>query len=190
MKHRQQNGMSFTRTMRWLEGRRGVRRGASLVLALLLATIAPAALPGHAAGTPPFAGTFIGQGVATFVPPNQVHLAVTDDGTGTLVGHAVLTKSATVTLSAVPCGSGRVVTTYTETATLTAANGDTLNLSGGGVDCHSDAGTSASGTLTVTGGGGRFAGASGQLTESIVDNASDFETSHLTGWISSPGSNR
>ena len=85
--------------------------------------------------------------------------------------------------------SGSVLTTYTETGTLIAANGDTLSFSGGGTACAPNGSAIGSGELTVTGGTGRFAGASGSLAESIDHNlVTDSEVVDLSGTISSPGS--
>jgi hypothetical protein len=77
-----------------------------------------------------------------------------------------MTQEVVVTPTGQPCAGGGQAT-YTENATLTAANGDKLYLSGAGIACHGPSGTTASATLSPTGGTGRFSGATGTVTEDV-----------------------
>ena len=75
-----------------------------------------------------------------------------------------------------------------ETVTLTAANGDMLELGGDGVACTGGGSSTGGGVLAVTGGTGRFRGTHSSLSERFVHElASGFETSELSGTISAPG---
>ena len=61
----------------------------------------------------------------------------------------------------VPNGTIR---SFTDALTLTAANGDTITISGIGATCGNGMDVVGTGTYTVTGGTGRFSGASGTMT--------------------------
>ena len=58
--------------------------------------------------------------------------AVKDEGTATHLGLVTFTKTVTIHITFAPCDGGGILTTYTETGTLAAANGDTLTVSGSG----------------------------------------------------------
>jgi hypothetical protein len=159
-----------------------------LVLSLV-AAIAAGAGGANAASQTPFFSSLTGVVTGTDCAPLTICLSGTDRGTATHLGRAVLTKTATIHITFTPCDDGGVVTTYTEDATLTAANGDTLMLNGGGTACAANGRAIASGELTVTGGTGRFAGATGSLAQTIDHNlVTDAETEQLSGTVSSPGS--
>ena len=96
--------------------------------------------------------------------------SVTTYGIATHLGVTTLTKTVTVHITLNSCEDGGLLSTYTETATLVAANGDTLELSGAGTACASNGHAIGSGTLTITGGTGRFAEASGGLREAFDHN--------------------
>jgi hypothetical protein len=133
----------------------------------LLAAFAAGAGGANAASQTPFSSSLTGVVTGTACAPLTICVTGTLRGTATHLGLAVLTKNATIHLSFTPCDDGGLFSTYTEDATLTAANGDTLTLSGSGTGCAANGRAIASGELTVTGGTGRFAGATGSLAESI-----------------------
>lgn len=115
--------------------------------------------------------------------------AVIDEGTATHLGLVTFTKTVTIHITFAPCDGGGILATYTETGTLTAANGDTLTVSGSGTACAASGHAIGTGELTVTGGTGRFSGARGSLAESFDHNlVTDTEVDSLSGTISSPGS--
>jgi len=128
-----------------------------------------ASYSGTAAFTSATTALFTGTGIAS-------HL-----GRSTNVNHITVTGPAT----SCPGGFANV-----NVETLTAANGDTLELTGPhDVGCPTRPGVvHGTGDWTVTGGTGRFAGATGQGT--FVGGA-DFNTGRfsfqLTGTISAPG---
>ena len=93
-----------------------------------------------------------------------------------------------ITFLACPGGIG---STYTETATLTAANGDSLELSGSGTACAGGGMVTGDGTLAITGGARHFAEATGSLSEQFVrDLAAGVEREKLSGTVSTPGAAR
>jgi len=73
---------------------------------------------------------------------------------------------------------------------ITAANGDTVTLAGTGTSCPTSATTaSVTDTATVTGGTGRFAGATGTITvRATVDRAAMSASVTYDGTLSTPGS--
>lgn len=114
-----------------------------------------------------FRATYTTTGVATPCGTLTVCVSVEGQGQGTRLGrHSTLAKSAVVHIGSTPCAFGRV-SSYTADITLTAENGDTLMLNGSGTSCAGPGGIQASGVYTVTGGTGRFSGATGTLTETI-----------------------
>jgi len=99
-----------------------------------------------------------------------------------------ITESATiVSYLSTPLGGGCFP--ETRTTTLTAANGDELTLVAAGTNCATSPTTVvASDAYTVTGGTGRFAGASGGGTVSAtVDLATSTAVVTLSGTLSAPG---
>ena len=160
-----------------------------IVLFALVVMVAAGAVGANAASQTPFSGRLSGEVTESFCAPLTICLSGTISGTATHMGRAQMTKSATVHITSTPCGVTGLLTTYTEDVTITAANGDTVTLTGGGTACAENGAAVGSGELTVTGGTGRFAGASGTITESIDHNlVTGFETTELSGMISSPGS--
>ena len=130
-----------------------------------------ASYSGTAAFTSATTALFTGTGIAS-------HL-----GRSTNVNHITVTGPAT------SCSGGFA---NINVETLTAANGDTLELRGPhDVGCPTRPGVvHGTGDWTVTGGTGRFAGATGQGT---FDGVADFNRGtfsfQLTGTISAPGGN-
>jgi hypothetical protein len=84
-------------------------------------------------------------------------------GTFTFDGTEQVAHLGRATLHGEGAFTGPTSTAFT--ATLVAANGDTLRLSGSGVITS---GTTSTNLDTITGGTGRFAGASGELTEAVI----------------------
>jgi hypothetical protein len=163
----------------------------SVIMPLVLAAACALALASSASASSPvpFSAGLSGSVTDTDCGFLTLCLTGTDQGTATHLGLATLTKTATIHITFTSCDGGGVLTTYTEAGTLVAANGDTLHLSGGGTACAANGHAIASGELTVTGGTGRFAEASGVLAESIDhDLVTDTEVVSLNGTISSPGS--
>ena len=136
----------------------------------------------------PFAGTFDGSSTATPCAPFTICLEGSLEGVARHLGRTTMTKSAVVQFTFTPCPGG-TGSTFSETITLTAANGDTLEISGTGEACAGGGVSTGSATLTVSGGTGRFANASGSLSETFThDLVTGLETLVLTGTISAPGS--
>jgi hypothetical protein len=82
---------------------------------------------------------------------------------GTHIGTGTFSGFSTVSGFPSPCGVGGAP--FVGTATLTAANGDTINQTVSGTVCQSGPSTFlATGTYTITGGTGRFSTASGSGT--------------------------
>ena len=160
-------------------------------LALLLATVillAFAPSSARATGEMPFHANFITKFVSVLEFP-LLHLTVTSRGQATYMGRTTAFTDDQV--ANVIDGSGSAI------YTLTGANGDTLVLAllvqvGGTI--NGEGGVIFSGSYTITGGSGRFTGATGSgvfggsglfLTE--TDGIGCFA---VAGTISSPGSLR
>jgi hypothetical protein len=112
----------------------------------------------------------------------------TDHGIATHLGGATLTKTIVVQITPSTCDNGGTFTTYTDYGTLNGANGDSIDLSGGGTACIVNGHAIAAGQLTVTGGTGRFIDATGTLAEHVDHNlVTDTEIGSLQGTVSSPG---
>jgi hypothetical protein len=156
--------------------------GAASAVALALGGSA-----GASADSVPFGATFSGTVTATPCAPLTICLAGTSEGVATHLGRATMTTHAVVHITFATCPGG-IITTFSETATLTAANGDTLELAGSGTACAGGGQSTATAILTVTEGAGRFAGVTGSLSEQIFhDLASGFDRVVLSGRISAPG---
>jgi hypothetical protein len=135
----------------------------------------------------PFAGTFEGSSTATPCAPLTICLEGSLEGVARHLGRTTMTKSAVVQFTFTPCPGG-TGSTFSETITLTGANGDTLEMSGTGEACAGGGVSTGSAALTVTGGTGRFANASGSLSETFThDLVTGLETLVLRGTISAPG---
>lgn len=108
------------------------------------------------AATKPFSAA-LSRSVSRAVCGTQtICLSGTDQGRATHLGRSTLTKTASVHLTSTPCDGSGVLTTYTEEGTLRGANGDELELSGGGTACVVGGHAVASGELAIIGGTGRF----------------------------------
>jgi hypothetical protein len=137
-----------------------LRDGLALALMLLLAV----AIPAIASADEPFKSTFHEQFAATACPagtaPAMLCASVQGTGEASHLGRVSETADAVVNLAAASPTTG--CAPVVATATLTAADGDTLLLRTTGTFCRGagDRGTDA-GTYEVIGGSGRFAHASG-----------------------------
>lgn len=135
----------------------------------------------------PFSGTAAGTYQVQPPPPNVI-ITATGVGRATHLGRFEFLIRNTVTPVATPSPGCVRSTTETFTATLTAANGDTLALVGTGTGCHNPPTVAVVDTATVTGGTGRFEGAAGYVTvTTAVNQAARTEVLRLDGAISAPG---
>lgn len=139
----------------------------------------------------PFKASYSGTYQAQVVPP---HVIITDTGGkghATHLGSFELTNRILVDLVRGPVGGCPVPgSTEVFTATLTAANGDAIMLEGTGHGCQTSPTTvSVVDTVEVTGGTGRFEGATGSITvRTAVNQAAGSEVIEFEGVISRPGS--
>ncbi len=159
-----------------------------MLVGMLIATaaIGIAANPASAAGTHqiPFNASY--SGTAAFTSATTARFAGT--GIASYLGRG--TNENHITVSGPASCPGGFANINVET--LTAANGDTLVLTGDH-DQGCPTGPNAvhgTGDWTVTGGTGRFAGATGQGTfDGVADFGQGTFSFRLTGAISAPGGN-
>jgi hypothetical protein len=156
-------------------------------VAVAVALLIPSATTLAGADAIPLSGTFHGNLTVTPCAPLTVCAEGSLEGVARHLGRTTMDKSVIVHFTLTPCpgGSG---STFSETITLIAANGDFIELTGTGEACAGGGVSTGSATLTVTGGTGRFENVTGSLSETFVhDLISGLETSVLTGAISAPG---
>src|SRR5215471_871882 len=161
------------------------KRHMLVVLLIAMGTIGIGANSASAAAGPqvPFRASFSGK--AAFTSPTSA--VFTGTGIATHLGLSTNENNITVLGPDSSCPGGFVNKNVEK---LTAANGDTLELKGPhDVGCPTRPGVvHGTGDWTVTGGTGRFAGATGQGT---FDGGADFNKGtfsfQLTGTISAPG---
>jgi hypothetical protein len=157
-----------------------------VIIGAIVALGFPAAV-GASAQTP-FEGTFSGN--ATVAPCGVATLCADEllAGKARHLGRATLTKQVVVHLTSEPCAGGGTIATFTETATLTAANGDTIGLAGAGSACAAGGHSIGSAALNVTGGSGRFEHTTGTLEEHFDHNlVTGTVDSTLTGTLRKSG---
>ena len=131
------------------------RRHLLAILAAAAALLGVAASPATASSSLPFKVTVSGS--ATWTSPSTV--AFTGRGTALLMGTVTNQGSIQITGYDGSCPAGLA---NINTEVLTASNGDTLTLTGHDVSCPTGPGTfQGSGEWRVTGGTGRFHGATG-----------------------------
>jgi hypothetical protein len=165
-------------------------RRVSLAVAALLALLA--AVPQQAAATSqvPFSAmmneTFAVIPCAPNSNPNVVCVSVAGSGQATQLGNTGESSEVFVNLSTPVCHA------ETRTVILTAANGDqvTLALTGQSCDTNSTPITgTASDSWVVSGGTGRFSGATGSGTNSaLIYGLTGTAVTTFTGTLSTPGS--
>jgi len=130
---------------------------------------------GAGAAQTPFKGTVRAAETVVVVPPTA---SLTRDGTGTSMYLGKFAEHIVMTIDLPTMSS-------TGAATFTAANGDTLTSTVVGQATPTGATTfSIVEVYTITGGTGRFAGATGTFTlESTVDDATGVSTGTFSGVI-------
>lgn len=151
---------------------------AGLIAAALLVGLAG---PVSARDQIPFKGTLSGTAVVTPLNPPIVAVTIDATGTATHLGRFTLVAPHVVN-QATLVGVG--------TYTITAANGDTItaDLAGTAAMVEPPNVIAITETATVTGGTGRFAGATGSIqVERIFNRATGVTTGTLEGWVSMAG---
>jgi hypothetical protein len=132
-----------------------------------------------ATNTVPFKGTLDGTVAFTVVAPALAHVVISASGTATELGRFTLEAPHDVDL-AIAAGQG--------TYTFTAANGDRLTAAFTGTANTATPIFVIEEHATVTGGTGRFAGASGSFTANrLYDTAAGTTTGTFSGSLSVPG---
>ena len=152
---------------------------AAMIAAALLVSLAG---PVSAGDQVPFKGSLSGSATITPLggPIVAVHLEAT--GTATYLGRFSLDAPHVV---------NQATLTGVGTYTLTAANGDTVTASLAGTARMVEPPNviAITETATITGGTGRFEGATGSIqVERVFNRATGVTTGSLEGWISTPGS--
>jgi hypothetical protein len=153
-------------------------RAGLIALALLLSIAGPVS----AGDRIPFKGTLVGTAVVTPLDPPMVFVRIDADGTATHLGRFTLVAPHVV---------DQATLTGVGTYLITAANGDTItaDLAGTAVMVEPPNVVAITETATVTGGTGRFAGATGSIqVERVFNRATGVTTGTLDGWISMAGS--
>jgi len=159
------------------------RVGLLALVVLLLAVVAvPGAGAAPAAPVRPFQATFTIHNVSqTFPDPLHILEQQAGSGNATHLGLSGFSDSQSVDLSTFPTTGCALVT---NSGTLTAANGDELFFTQNGTVCLQQDGTLPGHfALTLTGGTGRFQGATGSGTVDGV-NANGVITEVWAGTIS------
>jgi hypothetical protein len=154
-----------------------------IALALAAFAVLSLARPVAAGEQVPFKGSLEGDVTVTPLPPPYVHVLVEATGEATLLGKFTLD---------IPHVVNRATRTAMGSYEFTAANGDTLSADftgqatpiGGGILYIEE-------TATITGGTGRFAGATGSFTtERWYDTIAGTTFGSFEGTISSPGASK
>ena len=149
--------------------------------ALAVLTVVGLAGPVAAEEQVPFKGSLDGIVTVTGTPP-IVSVLVNASGNATHLGQFTL---------AIPYLANRTTSTVTGSYHFTAANGDTLSadFTGQGTPTTTPGVRSLVETATITGGTGRFAGATGSFTaERLFNTIAGTTTGSFNGTISSIGS--
>ena len=147
------------------------------------------ATPGSAPKLVPFHATFAGSAQTVVVPP-RVFATGAAEGRATHLGATVWDFEEIVTLGQVVPGCPTLGSTDTYTGRFIAANGDMITVEGAGTGCPTSPTTViVMDVFTVTGGTGRFEGASGNLTSvTAVDRPTNTFVITFQGELSTPGS--
>jgi hypothetical protein len=154
-------------------------RGLLLALVAGVALVGMVAAPALAADQVPFRGTLTGTVTVTPIDPPIASVLIEATGTASQLGLFSLEVPQTVN-QALRVGSGSYI--------FTAANGDTLTADFSGTGTLVAPGVlSTTETATITGGTGRFAGATGSFTAHRTFYIAAGQTvGSFTGWISTP----
>ena len=146
----------------------------------------------------PFQATLTEQFSGRQCGPALWCVSVTGSGTAAHLGRVTETRQVLIDLSNPATGCLPVLS---DTMTLTAANGDQLTATGAGQNCLTSVSDSDVQNeivqYTVTGGTGRFSGASGSgtwrthvtITAETATTSRGTATTAASGWLSSPGAN-
>jgi hypothetical protein len=148
---------------------------AALIAGTLLISLAG---PVGAGDQIPFRGTLAGTATITPLDPPMVAVQIDATGTATYLGRFALQAPHVV---------NQATLTAVGTYLITAANGDTItaDLAGTATMVEPPNVISITETATVTGGTGRFEGATGSIqVERIFNRATGVTTGTLQGWIS------
>ena len=168
--------------------RRASLGAVAVVFVALTGLAAPVAAGAAEGANVPFKGRLAGVETTTgFTPPSTVSIVLEGTGNTTHLGRFTLVNPHDVDLSTMT-GCGPEV--------LTAANGDSVTAEGCGV-ATVVSGSPPFATLSIvedyeiTGGTGRFAGATGSYhVERIFDQATGVTTGSFEGTITSPGASK
>ena len=170
-----------------------VVRRISLVVAALGVALIALPRPASAATLVPFQATVFESGFTSTLCAPMPSLCITIPGTGEATGEAThlgtVQEDASVLndLASTPAPGCH---TETRDTTLTAANGDQITMHATGINCSTGPTTvTAVDSYVVTGGTGRFSGASGSgINTASINLASTTAVVTYRGTISSPGS--
>jgi hypothetical protein len=154
-------------------------------LALAFVSVLVFASPGAAKEQLPFKGQLeLGRGIVTPLTPPIVSVEIEGTGNATQLGHFTVSVPHLVNRS-----TGMLVGSHE----FTAANGDTLtaNFVGQSAPSGVPGVLFVEETATITGGTGRFAGATGSFTtERLVNTTNGTVIGSFDGTISSPGASK
>lgn len=163
---------------------------ASALVALLIgaapanadAPSGPKLVPFHATAAGPFS--------LVVAPPNRFVTAFAEGEATHLGRFEVVTRNIVNLTPVVVPNCATLGTNEIYSSVFTGANGDTITLAGTGTGCPTSATTVViMDTATVTGGTGRFEGASGTITvHADVDRATLTAVDTYDGTLSTPGS--
>jgi hypothetical protein len=162
---------------------RAPTRAALTAAAVVLVALTTLAVPATAGAQVPFKGSWASFETDTVLPAGILHVDLEGSGNAAHLGRFTEEGEFFVNLSTMNgCG----------TEVLTAANGDKVNAAG----CGQATPTAPPGVLSieenmvVTGGTGRFTGATGTFTRVRVVDAFGSSTGSIAGTISSPGASK
>jgi hypothetical protein len=162
---------------------RALTRAALAAAAVVLVMLAILAVPAAAGAQVPFKGSWASVETDTVVVFPNLHVDLKGSGNATHLGRFTEVGEFFVNLlSGHGCG----------TEVLTAANGDTVNAAG----CGQATPTAPPGVfsieedMVITGGTGRFAGATGSFARVRVVDAFGSSTGSIEGTLSSPGASK
>jgi hypothetical protein len=165
-----------------------IYQGRILAIAALLGLAMLVPTRAFAATLVPFQATVFEHYTLSVCAPHTV--CITAHGTGQATHLGELTESATVQVDINPADAVNGCSPETRNTTLVAANGDEITMSATG--CGYSATNSARDSYVVTGGTGRFQGASGSGTDSNVHMLTGpgvgMAVTTFSGNLSSPGS--
>jgi len=167
---------------------RRLARGSIVAAVALSALLAGQAQADQARAVLPFQARIAETSVAVPCGPTLQQLCVTIAGSGraTLLGKISEAATVVVDLSSNPAPG---CSAEVRTTTITAANGDQITMQATGQVCFGPTTGTASDAYVVTGGTGRYSGASGSGTDTAsIDRVSGNAVSTFTGTLSSPGS--